>query len=87
MGKKAFKYFIILLIIPLIVSLLIALFSGYDGTNYQSSYDSIDGTSTHKNYTYTEEVKRSNTFVYLSVFTFVVIGVGVWAYVKKKGNV
>ena len=84
MEKKALKYLLILLIIPLLVSLYIALFSGY---NYKSSYDSIDGTSNHTNYTYQEEIKRSNTFVYLSVFTLVVVGVGVWVYVKKKGNV
>lgn len=87
MEKKALKYLIIFLLIPLIVSLFIAIFSGKASGDVNNSYDSIDGTTTHENYTYEEEIKRSNTFIYLSVFSLVVIGVGVWIYVKKKGNV
>lgn len=87
MEKKALKYLIILLIVPLIVSLFIAIFSGDTNKETNDSYNSIDGTFYHDNYTYEEQIKRSNTFVYLSIFSLVVIGVGVWVYVKKKGNV
>ena len=87
MEKKALKYFIILLLIPLTISLLIAIFRGTNQKPINNAYDSIDGTVEHNNLTYEEEVKGSNTFVYLSVFSLVIIGVGVWIYVKKKGNV
>ena len=87
MGKKAIKYLIILLVVPLIISLLIAIFNGNSDDSINDSYNSIDGTYTHQNYTYEEQVKGSNTFIYLSVFSFVILGVGVWVYVKNKGNV
>ena len=86
MGKKAFKYFIILLIIPLIISLVIAISSGR-ATNTSYNYDSISGNMYESNYTYEEQVKRSNPYIYLTLFTFIAISVGVWAYVRKKGNI
>ena len=88
MNKKAFKYFILLLIIPLIISLIIAI-SGYSSYNYGPSkgYDSISGNYKDSNFTYDEQVRRSNGYIYITVFTFVLIGAGVWYYVRKKGNI
>ena len=88
MEKKAIKYLIILLVIPLIISVIIAITTG-SGSKVNSNYDSIDGTvhNGSNTYTYDEKVRSSNTYIYLSVFAFVVIGAGVWVYVKRKGNV
>ena len=85
MQKKAIKYIIILLVVPLIISLIIS-FAGMQRISPSDSYDSINGTTNNKNYVYDEKVKSSSTFVYLSVFTLIVIGVGTWVYVKKKGE-
>lgn len=87
MGKKAIKYLIILLIVPLIISLIIAIVSGKAENNSNDSYNSLDGKFNHGNYTEEDEIKRSDPFIYLSVFTLVIIGSGVWIYVKNKGNV
>ncbi len=86
MKEKVIKYLILLLILPIVVSLIIAITTGAD-TKQDSSYDSLDGTFNHKNLTYEEKVKSSNTFLYLTVFIFVCGSVGVWAYVKKKGEI
>ena len=87
MKKKTLKYLVILLIIPFIISLSIAF---YNGTTYKyddSGYDSIEGDFNHPNrYTKEEEIKRSDPFIYLSIFTFIIAGVGIWVYVKKKGE-
>mgnify|MGYP003448387749 CR=1 FL=1 len=73
--------------ISIIISLFIAVATGKTDSHTNKSYNSVDGSFNHGNYTYQEEVKRSNTFIYLSVFSLVIIGVGVWVYVKNKGNV
>ena len=87
MEKKALKYLLILLIVPLVISILIAIFSGQDGPSQTGGYDSLNGTVEYNNNTYEKNIKKSNTFIYLSVFTFVVVGAGVWIYVKKKGEI
>lgn len=86
MEKKAIKYLIILLVIPLIVSILIAIFSDQGQPSQTGRYDSLNGTVEYNN-SYQNQIKSSNTFIYLSVFTFVIVGVGVWVYVKKKGEI
>lgn len=87
MGKKAIKYLIILLIVPLILSLLIAIFSGKAVNNSNDSYNSLNGDFKHSDFTKEEQVRRSEPFIYLSVFSLVIIGSCVWIYVKNKGNV
>jgi len=88
MEKKALKYLIILLVIPLIISVIIAITTGA-GTKVNSNYDSINGTvhNGKNTYSYDEKIRSSSTYIYLSVFSFVIIGAGVWIYVKQKGNV
>lgn len=87
MKKKTLKYLVFLLIIPFIISISIAL---YNSTSYNyddSNYDSIDGNFNHPtNYSKEESIKKSDPFIYLSIFTFIIAGVGVWVYVKKKGD-
>ena len=86
MEKKALKFAICLLIIPIIISIIIALTSG-ESYGPSNNYDSLSGGNNDSIRTYDERVRSSNTFVYISVFILVVVGVGVWAYVKKKGDV
>lgn len=85
MTKKALKYVLIFLIIPLVVSIILALSSG-SRIEPGDSYDSLNGTNNAGNYTYQEEIKSSNTFLYLSVFLLLMIAGGTWYYVKKKGE-
>lgn len=87
MKKKTLKYIAILLIIPFIISLSIALYNSATYNYDDNNYDSINGDFNHtNNYTREENIKRSDPFIYLSIFTFIIAGVGVWVYVRKKGE-
>ena len=85
--KKTLKYIILLLLIPLFISLGLAIF-GYSSNDYGPGmgYDSVSGNYGKNNYTYDEQVRKSNGYIYITVFTFVVLGAGVWYYVRKKGE-
>ncbi len=87
MKKKAIKYTIFLLIIPLLVSLIISLSTGEDAFDQPASgnYNGID-IPTYNNNTLEHKVKSSNTFIYLSVSALVIVSCGVWLYIKKKGD-
>lgn len=85
MSKKVLKYILIFLIIPLIISIILAISSG-NRIQPGDSYDSLNGTNNAGNYTYQEEIKSSNTFMYLSVVLLLMIAGGTWYYVKKKGE-
>ena len=85
MDKKALKYVIILLLVPLILSVIIAIATGVN-TKSNSGYNSITGTTNYNENSYTpeEQIKSSNAYIYLSIFAFVALGAGVWIYIKKK---
>lgn len=87
MKKKAIKYTIFLLILPLIISIIIAITTDGQGFNDEPSnnYNGIDIPSYNEN-SIEHEIKSSSTFAYLSVFTLVIISSGVWVYIKKKGD-
>lgn len=87
MKKKAIKYTIFLLILPLLVSIIIAITTNGQGFNDEPSgnYNGIDIPSYNEN-SIEHEIKSSNTFIYLSVFTLVVVSSGIWFYIKKKGD-
>ena len=82
MEKKILKIVICLLIIPVLISLIISIITG----NKQNYVPNVQNNKENK-YVYNEPVKVNSAFIYISVFTLVIVGVGVWAYVKKKGNV
>ena len=82
MEKKALKLAIILLVIPIIISIIIAIANG----NTKGPSHTYEGNKMER-YDYSTQMSSSNGFIYLSVFILVVVGVGVWAFVKKKGNV
>lgn len=86
--QKTLKYIILLLLIPLIISLILAI-AGYKTQNYGPSrgYDSISGNTNDDYYTYDEQVRRSNGYIYITVLAFVTIGACVWIYVRKKGDI
>lgn len=88
MGKKATKYIIILLLVPLLVSLVIAIATDDKGFNYSSSsgYDGIDIPNYQTN-NITTEVKRSNTYIYASAFTLVCAGGAILLFIKKKRGI
>lgn len=87
MKKKAIMYTILFLIVPLILSLSIAIATDNQGFNKQNTgYDGIN-VQNHKKTTTTEEIKRSNTYIYFSLFTFIVISGGILVYIKQKRGI
>lgn len=85
MNKKVLRYIILLLIIPIIISIIFSITSAEEAS--KTSNKGYDGLST-PNYpdTKIDEIKRSNTYIYVSVFSLLIIAGGVWIYVKKKGE-
>lgn len=87
MKKKAIKYTIIFLLVPLVLSLSIAIATDNQGFNKENTgYDGIN-ISNNKKTTATEEIKRSNTYIYFSLFTFIVISGGALVYIKQKRGI
>ena len=86
MEKKALKYIIILLVVPLIISLIIGLSSGGNSDGIGDNFNSLEGNTKYDNDEYEKRIQGNSTYIYLSVFAFVLIGAGVWIYVKKKGD-
>ncbi len=82
MKKKAIKYTIILLIIPLIISLMIAI-SNNNGMYNNNKYNGID-IPEYNNTTIAKN--NNNTFIYLNIVALVIVSSGIWFYVKKKGD-
>lgn len=88
MKKKAIRYTILFLIVPLILSLSIAIVTDNKGFNNDddSGYDGLhipEYDENNKSY----EIKRSSKYTYISVFTFVAIGGGVLIYIKHKREI
>ena len=81
MKKKALRYFIIFFVVPLIVSIIIGIVSNVSKNNNSSdmSYHKVDYSNVNNT-----SVKSNNTYIYLSVFCFVVMGFGVLLYINKK---
>lgn len=89
MNKKAIKYIIIFLLVPLIVSFVIAIITDNRGFNNKpntSSYNGIDIPDYNTN-DINKQIKRSNSFIYLSVFSLVFISGGVLLYIKAKRGI
>lgn len=87
MKKKAIKYTIIFLVIPLILSLSIAIATGNQGFNKNNDgYDGIN-VQNNKEDTAIDEIKRSNTYIYISLFTFITISGGILIYIKQKRGI
>ena len=82
MQKKALKYFIIFFVVPLVVSIIIGIASNFSKNSNNTSdfgYHEVDYNNINNN-----SVKKNNTYIYLSVFCFVVMGFGVLLYINKK---
>ena len=87
MNKKVLKTILILLIIPLIISIIVSLYSLNGGNAPKNNFNSLDGVNYDDiNYSRLELIKKSEPYIYISVFTLVAIGFGTWAYTKKKGE-
>ena len=87
MGKKTLKYLLFFLVIPLIISLIITFSDNkVELKAPANTYDSMSGTSEHDDIAYSDYKRKSNIYVYTSVGLLVIIGVGTWFYLKKKGD-
>ena len=85
MKKKAIKYLIIFLIIPLLLSLSIAIATNGEGFNNNEK-----GEGELPNYDDSNEVeniKRSDTYIYFNAFIFVFTSCGILFYIKKKRGI
>ncbi len=82
MNKKAMKYIIILLFIPLIILFIIRITNYNKINNMDTSYNGID-IPNYKN-DKNNIIKRSDHYIYLSVFSLVFISGGVYLYIKSK---
>ncbi len=85
MKKKAVKYTIFLLILPLIISIIISISTdgqGFDASS-QNHYNSMD-VENFDDDSFEHQIKNSSTFAYLSIFSLLIISCGVWLYIKKK---
>ena len=83
MKKKVLKYTIFLLLIPIVITIMLSLVQDKEmETNNQ--YDGID-IPEYKD-TRVDDIKRSSTYAYISIFGLLIIAGGTWIYVKKKGG-
>lgn len=84
MNKKAFKYFILLLIVPLLVSLILSFTSL--GEPKADKNDDVGGLYIPEYKTDSENyiIKSSNTYIYSCVFILLFIGGTVYLFVCKK---
>lgn len=91
MKKKALKYTIFLLLIPLTASLLIAIITNNGNINNNSNNISENENNgkipDFSNKTTVEEIKSTNTYMYISVFTLCVISGVVLIYIKKEKGI
>lgn len=85
MKQKVIKYTILLLLIPVIISMVLAFMQTDEEKKYPN--DNYDGLNipTYSD-TKVDEIKRSNPFIYTSIFGLLIVAGGVWYYVKKKGE-
>lgn len=87
MKKKTIIYIVLFLIVPLILSLSIAIATDNQGFNNEhTEYDGInvqnyEETSTNK------EIKKSNTYTYLSLFTLIAFSGVILVYIKQKREI
>lgn len=88
MKQKAIKYTIILLLVPLMISLMIAIITDNKGINYNEpdGYNGLDAPE-YGTVTLNEEIKKSNTYIYITIFTFVAISGGILVYIKQKRGI
>lgn len=87
MKKKAIKYTIIFLLIPLILSLSIAIATDNQGFSKEDTgYDGINILN-NKETTTIEEIKRSNTYIYFSLFSFLAVSGIALVYIKQKRGI
>lgn len=85
MKQKVIKYTILLLLIPVVISIILGFMQTDEEKKYPNdNYDGID-IPTYSN-TKVDEIKRSNTYVYTSIFGLLIVAGGVWYYVKIKGE-
>ena len=85
MKQKVIKYTILLLLIPVIISIFLSFMQMDEEKKYPNdNYDGMD-IPTYSD-TKVDEIKRSNPYVYVSIFGLLIVAGGVWYYVKKKGE-
>lgn len=85
MKEKVIKYTILLLLIPVTISIILGFMQTDEEKEYlNDNYDGMD-IPTYSD-TKVDEIKRSNTYVYASIFGLLIVAGGVWYYVKIKGE-
>ena len=85
MKKKAIQYTIIFLVVPLILSLLIAI-ATRDKITDSEAYDGINVNNNEIENIETE-VEAGNAHIYLTLFVFVTFSGAVLIYIKQKRDI
>lgn len=88
MKQKTIKYTILLLLVPLMISLMIAIITDNKGLNYNTNdgYNGLD-TPQYGSVTMNEQIKKSNAYIYITIFTFVAVSGGILVYTKQKRGI
>lgn len=88
MNKKAIKYTIIFLVVPLILSLSIAIATDNKGFSKENAgYDGMNISNQEEINTTVGEIKRSNTYIYFCLFSLITISAGALVYIKQKRGI
>ena len=88
MKQKAIKYTILLLLVPLMISLMIAIITDNKGIEYNTTegYNGLDSPE-YGTVTVNEEIKKSNTYIYITLFAFIAVSGGILIYIKQKRGI
>ncbi len=90
MKKKVIGYLIILLFVPLLTSLVIAITTDHNDLNNSSSntskYDGIN-IPDYSEKNVNDNIKKSDTYVYFSIFVFVIVSGGILFFIKKERGI
>jgi hypothetical protein len=85
MKKKVIRYVILLLLIPVVISTVLAIIQGNEQNKINVNNDSDLDIPTYSDNSI-DEFKRSNSYIYASIFGLLIVSGGVWYYVKMKGE-
>lgn len=86
MKEKALKYTIILLLIPLTASLIIAIITNSSNKNVSGNMN--DGEiPDYNNKTVQEQIRSTDTYMYISVFTLCAATGVILMYIKNKRGI
>ncbi len=86
MKKKVIEYLIILLFVPLLASIVIAITTDQNKLNNIEESTEIS-ISDYNEESVDNEIKKSDTYIYFSIFVFVTVSGGILFFIKKERGI